>query len=245
MIGVPLAAAAGLAGMMAYGAVYPQAQIFGPTVCRTRSAKHLALTFDDGPNPGVTPQLLDLLAMHNATATFFLVGKFVRDCPALVKEIAARGHAIGNHTDTHPNLFFCSPRETYEELRRCQEAIHRVTWAVPRWFRPPFGFRSLWVGEIAQRHGLHTAMWTRIPGDWRAKPSAWLIEKMKPITTAAQQELPKAAQGGTTSGQVICLHDGDFRRLNGDRLHTVEALAYWLPRWRDLGLEFVTMDQTL
>ncbi|HTR23163.1 MAG TPA: polysaccharide deacetylase family protein, partial [Terriglobales bacterium] len=129
IFGAPALVASGLAGMTAYGAVHPRAQLFGPTICRTKFAKQLALTFDDGPNPNVTPKLLDLLAKHNAKATFFLVGKFVRECPELTKEIAARGHVLGNHTDTHPNLFFCGPDETKEQLVRCQEAIHRVTWA--------------------------------------------------------------------------------------------------------------------
>jgi len=244
LISVPAAVIA-TSGVAAYAAVHPRAQLFGPTVCCTRSAKNLALTFDDGPNPSVTPQLLELLAQHNAKATFFLVGKFVRECPDLAKEIATRGHVIGNHTDTHPNLFFCGPDETKEQLVRCQEAIHRATWAAPRWFRPPFGFRSPWLIEIAQRHGMRTAMWTSIPGDWRAKPAEWLIERMKPIAAEAQGGLAQTAKGAAATGQVICLHDGDYTHQNGDRHHTVEALAYWLPRWRDLGLEFVTMDQAL
>ena len=245
MIGVPSAIAVGLAGLTAYGAVYPRAQLFGPTICRTLSASKLALTFDDGPNPSITPQLLDLFAEHNVQATFFLVGKFVRQCPELTKEIGARGHAIGNHTDTHPNLFFCSPQETKDELARCQEAIHRATWAAPRWFRPPFGFRSPWLGDVVQRQGMRAVMWTHLPGDWLAKPPQWLIERLRPVAQTAQQNIPKVKSGTPTTGDVICLHDGDYTHLNGDRRPTVEALAYWLPRWRDLGLEFVTMDQTI
>lgn len=246
MIGVPSAIVTGLAGMTAYGATYPRAQLFGPTVCRTCAANKLALTFDDGPNPAVTPRLLELLAKHNAKASFFLVGKFVRECPELTKEIAARGHVLGNHTDTHPNLLFCGPKETGEELRRCHDAIHQATWAEPRWFRPPFGFRSPWLSEIVFRHNMRTAMWTLIPGDWRAKPSEWLIERMKPIAADAQKNIPKSRAGGAIpTGNVVCLHDGNHRHLNGDRAHTLAALEYWLPRWSDLGLEFVTMDQTI
>lgn len=237
--------AAGLAGVTAYGAVNSRAQLFGPTIFRTRSAKQLALTFDDGPNPSVTPQLLDLLAKHNAKATFFLVGKFVRGCPELTKEITTRGHLIGNHTDSHPNLFFCGPDETKEQLVRCQEAVHRATWTAPRWFRPPFGFRNPRTTEIAQRHGMRTAMWTSLPGDWRAKSAEWLIERLKPVATGAQSGIAQAAKGPATTGQLLCLHDGDYTQQNGDRRHTVEALAYWLPRWRDAGLEFVTMDETI
>jgi len=203
----------------------------------------LALTFDDGPNPAITPKLLELLAKHKARATFFLVGKFVRQCPVLVKEVATRGHALGNHTETHPNLFFCGPRETREELQLCGEAIEQIVWAKPRWFRPPFGFRSPWLGEILHQQGLTNVTWSLIPGDWRRKSANWLIERMKPIAARAQAHIPKAKTGGATSGDILCLHDGDYTHLNAGREITLRALEYWLPRWRDLGLEFVTMSE--
>src|SRR5246127_2584914 len=126
MIEGPAAIAAGIAGLTAYGAAYPSAHLFGPIVFRTGAPNKLAITFDDGPNPAITPKLLDLLAKHNAQATFFLVGKFVRDCPELTKEILVRGHALGNHTDTHPNLFLSGPRKTEEELQRCADTIRRA-----------------------------------------------------------------------------------------------------------------------
>jgi peptidoglycan/xylan/chitin deacetylase (PgdA/CDA1 family) len=250
MIGVPSVIAAGLAGLTAYAAVDSRAQLFGATTCYTAAANKLALTFDDGPNPSVTPRLLDLLAKHNARGSFFLVGKFVRECPDLTKEIAARGHVVGNHTDTHLNLFFCGPQETKDELVRCQQAIHRATWAAPRWFRPPFGYRSPWLIEIAQRHGMRTAMWTHLPGDWRGKPAAWLIARLQRIAdsgpgTPASASEPRLATSIPVNGPILCLHDGDYSHQNGDRLATVEALAHWLPRWRDLGIEFVTMDDVI
>ena len=183
-IEVPVAIAAGLAGLTAYGAAYPRAQLFGPTVCHTGAPNKLAITFDDGPNPAITPKLLDLLAKHNARATFFLVGKFVRDCSDLTKEILVRGHALGNHTDTHPNLFLCGPQKTTEQLKRCADAIHQAAGVEPRWFRPPFGFRSPWLHDIVKRQGMRTVMWTLIPGDWRVKPAEWLIKRMNPIADA-------------------------------------------------------------
>ena len=246
MIKAPAAIAAGIAGLTAYGAAYPRAQLFGPTVCRTEAPNQLAITFDDGPNPAITPKLLDLLAKHNARATFFLVGKFVRDCPELTKEILASGHTLGNHTDSHPNLFLCGRRKTEEELRHCTEAIRHAAGVEPRWFRPPFGFRSPWLHEIVKRQGMQTAMWTLIPGDWRAKPAEWLIERMNPIAEHARRKLvPGTGNGGEQSGDILCLHDGYHRHQNGDRARTVAALEYWLPRWSDLGLEFVTMDETV
>jgi peptidoglycan/xylan/chitin deacetylase (PgdA/CDA1 family) len=127
----------------------------------------------------------------------------------------------------------------------CNEAIAEVLLERPRWFRPPFGFRNPWLGEIAQQQGLRTAMWSLIPGDWRVKPPEWLIKRMKPIAARAQENSSqqKIGAGNEGKGDVLCLHDGNFRELNGDRTHTLKALEYWLPRWRDLGLEFVTMSE--
>lgn len=247
----PLAAsavAAGIAGLSAYGAAHPRSQLFGPTIHNTTAPQFLALTFDDGPNPAITPKLLDLLADHNAKATFFLIGKFVNECPSLTKDIAARGHLLANHTHTHPNLFFCGPNETRDELQRCSDAIHNATWEPPRFFRPPFGIRSPWLSEITHQFGLTTIMWSLIPGDWRAVSPEWLIQKMNPIAAHAQQNIPKATQPPslpTPPGDILCLHDGSHSALNGDRSATLAALAYWLPRWRDLGLQFVTMNEIM
>jgi peptidoglycan/xylan/chitin deacetylase (PgdA/CDA1 family) len=91
-------------------------------------------------------------------------------------------------------------------------------------------------------------MWTLIPGDWRGKPAEWLIPRMQPIAQHAQRNL-ESGTGATTesggTGDILCLHDGAHRQLNGDRTPTLAALEHWLPRWRDLGLEFVTIDDAV
>jgi len=244
LVSVPAAVVA-TAGVAAYGAVFPRAQLFGPTICRTNSPRKLAITFDDGPNPAITPKLLDLLDRYQAKATFFLIGRFVRECPDLVQETAARGHAIGNHTESHQNLFKLSPAQITVELRLCHNAIANTLGAPAKWFRPPYGFRNPWVIPAATELGCKTAMWTLIPGDWLERPVERLVRRMEPIATRAERNLKGGAGPGSGTGDVLCLHDGYHKELNYDRTRTLAALEHWLPRWRDLGLQFVTMDEAV
>lgn len=238
-----LTAPAALASVTAatiYGAVYPRAQLFGPTICYTSSPRQLAITFDDGPNPSITPQFLDLLDRYQARATFFLIGRYARECPHLVREISDRGHLIGNHTQTHPNLFWLGPAQIRDELRRCQDAIARACVAPAKWFRPPFGLRNPALAGAARVLDMRVVMWSLIPGDWHAESDEWLIGRMEPIADHAK-DVPTQ----TGSGDVLCLHDGSHRGQSADRTHTLAALEYWLPRWRDLGLEFVTIEEAV
>jgi peptidoglycan-N-acetylglucosamine deacetylase len=217
----------GGAAVAAWGAVYPGAQVFGRTLRITGDPSTLALTFDDGPNPSVTPGLLDLLELQGARATFFLMGGHVRAFPTLAREIAARGHAIGNHTETHPNLIFMSAKGLQDELDRCREAIESAAAYRPCWMRPPFGFRGPGLSGVVRRLGYSgIAMWSKLVGDWRPQAAEPVIRRLRRV-------------GG---GDIVLMHDGDHRLLEGDRHHTVAALAYWLPRWKDAGLKFVTVD---
>ena len=233
------------ARLTAYGASSPRSQLFGKTICYTNSPEKLALTFDDGPNPAITPKLLDLLERYDAHATFFLVGRFVRQCPDLVHEISARGHIIGNHTETHPNLFWRRPRQIRDELRQCHEAIIAAINVPPKWFRPPFGARNPWVAVAARELDLRVVMWSLIAMDWLVRPPELLINSMQPIATRAQKQLQPGSLPTGTRGDIVCLHDGDDRQLNGDRSCTLLALEHWLPRWRDLGLKFVTIEEAV
>ncbi|MGA3292961.1 MAG: polysaccharide deacetylase family protein [Candidatus Acidiferrales bacterium] len=214
-------------GTFARAAVAPSSQLFGPTIRRTGDPSTMALTFDDGPNPGVTPSLLDLLERQGVRATFFLMGEHVRAFPDLSKEIAQRGHVIGNHTETHRRMVFCSSAEIRSEIDRCDEAIEAVTGRKPRWMRPPFGFRGPSLHRVVQKRGGEgVVMWSRSAWDWRPGPAERVIRNLR------------RARGG----DIVLLHDGDFRVLQGDRRHTVVALEHWLPRWKDAGLRFVALD---
>jgi peptidoglycan/xylan/chitin deacetylase (PgdA/CDA1 family) len=244
LIGVP-ATIATAAGVVAYGGVYPRAQLFGSTICSTNSARKLAITFDDGPNPAITPKLLDLLAKYNAPSTFFLIGRYLRECPELAREIAARGHLVGNHTESHPNLLWKRSTEIRVELRLTSSAIKGLLGAPPKWFRPPWGFRNPWLAAEARELNMRVVMWTLLPGDWHAPSGEWLIRRMQPIADRAKRALQRASSIGKGTGEIICLHDGSHREQNADRTATLAALEYWLPRWRDLGLEFVTIENAV
>jgi peptidoglycan-N-acetylglucosamine deacetylase len=216
------------AGIYAWGALAPSSQLFGPTVRGTGDASTLALTFDDGPNPAATPRILDLLSKYDLRATFYVIGRHVRAFPDLAKEIIARGHAIGNHTDTHPSLALCSGSRIRQELDRCDEAIAAATGVTAKWMRPPYGFRSPQLGSIlAARGNAGVAMWSVMARDWKPQPAERVIERLR------------RARGG----DIVLLHDGDHQTLEGDRSHVVAALEYWLPRWKDSGLRLITMNE--
>ena len=216
------------AGIYSWAACVPSAQLFGRTIRRTGDAKTVGLTFDDGPNPAVTPQLLDLLDAHSVRGTFFLIGMHVRKHPELAQEIAARGHVIGNHTDTHPALPFLSAGRIAKELARCNEAIVGAVGKRPRWMRPPYGFRSPFLNrEVREIGGDGVVMWSRLAADWKPQSAAKVTERLQRVR----------------GGDIVLLHDGDHRETGGDRLHTVEALRHWIPRWKDMGLRMVTLDE--
>jgi peptidoglycan-N-acetylglucosamine deacetylase len=221
------AGACSAAGVFSWAAVAPSSQLFGPTIRRTGDGSAMALTFDDGPNPAVTPSLLNLLDRHNVRATFFLIGRHVRAFPAVAKEVAERGHTIGNHTDTHPALTFLSTRRIAEELSRCDDAIEAATGRKPRWMRPPFGFRGPQLGGIVRRRGAGVVMWSAMAWDWKPQPAEPVIRRLR------------RARGG----DIVLLHDGDHRVLQGDRRHTVAALEHWLPQWQDAGVRLVSLDE--
>jgi peptidoglycan/xylan/chitin deacetylase (PgdA/CDA1 family) len=216
------------AGICGWAATVPSSQLFGPTVQHTGDNSCIALTFDDGPNPAVTPALLDLLARHETRATFFLIGRHVRAVPQLAKQILDRGHALGNHTETHPSLALLASSGIADELDRCDEAISTATGATPRWMRPPYGFRNpLLNGIVTRRGNAGVAMWSAMAHDWKVQPAEPVIRRLR------------RARGG----DIVLLHDGDHRVLHGDRRHVIAALEYWLPRWKDSGIRFVTMNE--
>lgn len=169
---VTLAAGGAALGAAAlYAALEPNNSLFGPVTGRGPRDHRVYLTFDDGPNPGATPRILDALARAAAPAAFFLVGAHARRFPDLARRTAAAGHAIGNHTDTHAKLHLRGPAGIARELARAHEAIAAAAGVEPRFFRAPHGYRNPFVLREARRRGYRMLGWTF--GVWdTARPGA-------------------------------------------------------------------------
>jgi len=164
------------------------------------------------------------------TATFFLIGQFVRQKPEIARALVAAGHAVGSHTWDHPNLIFCSASEVRRQLELAQKVIFDVTGVETRLFRPPFGGRRPATLRAVRGFGLLPIMWNVTCYDWRARSS---------------EEIAGHAQRQIHGGDIILLHDGGYHRMGADRSRTVAASDQILGRYRDEGYEFVTIPQML
>jgi len=228
LLGVTAGAVAA-AGFMAYAVRGRSSSIFGESHFHgDRNLPALALTFDDGPSE-TTPILLEALEKYRVKATFFMCGENVRRCPDVARAVAARGHELGNHTDSHPRLDFKSPQFIYREMARAQETIQEITGAKPRWFRAPYGVRWFGVGQAQQLLGLRGVMWTVIGRDWR-----W------PAARVSELVLNSSANGA-----IVCLHDGRGVRPAPDIGATIETIESILPRLQERGFQFLTLTQIL
>lgn len=226
-------AAAGLAaGGCAYAAMTPASQLFGTTLIAPRRQGQVALTFDDGPNPAWTPQLLDLLARHRVKATFFLIGKFASEEPYLTRYIAEAGHTIGNHSWSHPNLALTPSKRVNEELKRTKQMLEHITGTPVRFFRPPYGGRRPYVLNAAKDMGMTPVMWNAMTDDWR-EPSG---EK---IAARLAERVDALGRRGVAANVV--LHDGGHKQLGKDRGPSVQAAKLLVEKY--IGVRrFVTID---
>jgi peptidoglycan/xylan/chitin deacetylase (PgdA/CDA1 family) len=190
----------------------------------------LALTYDDGPNDPHTLRLLEVLARHNVHATFFLIGRYVTKRPDIVRQIANAGHAIGNHTLSHPNLIFASTTQTITELRQCQQGLCDAVGEHSRLFRPPFGGRRPATLRVARSLGLEPIMW-RVSGyDWKGRSAEYIERKV---------------HARVRGGDVILLHDGGHRAFGADRSQTVIATDRLIAQYNSQGYEFVTIPEMM
>jgi peptidoglycan/xylan/chitin deacetylase (PgdA/CDA1 family) len=205
----------------------PTWQLYGRSfIGLPKGAKQLALTYDDGPNDPYTGQLLDVLARANVKATFFLIGRYVKQRPDIVRRLVQAGHAIGNHTWSHPNLIFCSRAETRRQLSETQKAIEDACGITPTLFRPPFGGRRPGTFQAARSFGLTPIMWSVTCYDWSAESNEFIESK---------------AHAQIRGGDVILLHDGSHISFGMSRAHTVKATENLIREYHDKGYDFATI----
>ena len=207
----------------------PRTALLGPNLRRLppgRAARgEVALTFDDGPDPMLTPRVLAMLAEAGARASFFLIGERARRHPALVRAILAGGHSIENHTDTHPTFFAAlGMGGQRRQILRAQQSLHD-TGAAPRWFRPPMGLRSPLLDPVLARVGLHHASWT-----WRS------ADAVLPDAEAILRRLRRVG-----AGDVVLLHDGTWRADAIGQPPLLRVLPRLLERLRRDGLRAVPL----
>jgi peptidoglycan/xylan/chitin deacetylase (PgdA/CDA1 family) len=183
---------------------------------------HVALTFDDGPDPSSTPQVLELLDQLGWTATFFMLGEMVRRAPSLAAEVAAAGHEVAVHGDQHRTLLRLGPRTTHDDIRRAADEIADATGVVPQWYRPPFGTLSVGGLVAARRVGLQVVLWTSWGRDWRAEATG---------ASVADDVLDGFVDGGT-----VLLHDSDCTSAPESWRSTLDALPLLDKGFADRGL---------
>jgi len=221
--------------LLTFAGLWPRSSLLGanwtelPRVCAKRG--EIALTIDDGPDPEVTPAVLDLLDRHGVKATFFCIGERAQRHPALCREIVARGHAVENHSQHHHHNFsLLGPRGYARELRAAQDTLTAITGRAPRFFRAPAGLRNPFLDAQLRRLGLRLAAWTRRGYDTRTGDVDILMQRLLP---------------GLRAGAILLLHDGHCARTGAGAPVILALLPQLIERAHAAGLRFITLPDAL
>ncbi|MFA5844257.1 MAG: polysaccharide deacetylase family protein [Coriobacteriia bacterium] len=185
--------------------------------------KVVALSFDDGPWPGQTERILDVLRRERVHATFFMVGYRASLASALARRVAREGHTVGNHTQRHVDLGQAGAPLVASEMGRAQKVLLGDTGVEPRWFRPPGGSVSPLIYARSRALDLRLVLWTVDPEDWSRPGAATIVKRVLELVRP---------------GGVVLLHDG-----GGDRTQTIQALPYIIRGLRARGYSLVTLGQ--
>jgi peptidoglycan/xylan/chitin deacetylase (PgdA/CDA1 family) len=209
----------------------PRCQWLGRTLTRLPAAAaacgEISLTIDDGPDPRVTPAVLDLLDAHGARASFFCIGRRARRFPELCREIVARGHSVENHGQQHRASFsFHGARWMEDEIKAGQESLSDITGVAPRFFRPPAGLRNPFLDPVLARLDLRLAAWSRRAYDTRdGRPDA----------------VSRKLSRGLAAGEILLLHDGNAARTRNGQAVILETLPQLLAAITDARLHSVPL----
>ena len=194
-----------------------------PALAGVGDPDHVALTFDDGPDPHSTPAVLAALADLDWHATFFMLGSQVRAAPGLAAEVAAAGHEVAVHGTEHRSQLFRAPWSVVADVERGRDLVQDATGRVPRWFRPPYGTLSAGSLLAARRLGLATVLWTAWGRDWRPE--------------ATPESIVADVDRDLHPGATVLLHDSDYTSAPGSWRATVAALPLLAERCAARGLK--------
>lgn len=193
--------------------------------------REIALTIDDGPNPDVTPQVLDLLDQHGVTATFFCIGEHAARYPDLCRNIVDRGHAVENHSQRHPHYFsLLGSARLSKEIQAAQDTLTRITGRRPLFFRAPAGLRNPFLDPVLAGLGLRLAAWSRRGYDTRTADPATVCRRLLHDVKA---------------GSILLVHDGNCARTAAGTPVVLDVLPVVIHAARAAGLRFVTLSSAL
>lgn len=195
-----------------------------------RKRKKIALTFDDGPHPRHTLDILEVLASFDVKGTFFLTGTNAREHPDLSKKIAQKGHEIGAHSFWHRRMLFLSRDVVESEIDFAFEVIGRITGQEIKLFRPPFGVYGYLLPKILRRKGARLILWDVNSRDWKLRDSKRMSAKVV---------------SKTRGGSILLFHDRKWDQEDSDRSHTVSALREIIPELSERGFSAVTVTELL
>ena len=215
--------------------LWPRSTLLGPNLRRLPGAAAargaIALTFDDGPDPEVTPALLDWLESESLHASFFCIAKRAQAQPALTRQIVARGHSVQNHSHHHRHHFaLLGPAGMAREVGRAQQILGDITGSLPHCFRAPAGLRNPFLDPVLHRLGLHLVSWTRRGFDTRSHDADQVLARLSRQLAA---------------GDILLLHDGHARRSTSGRAVALEVLPRLLARCRAAGLHPETLREAV
>lgn len=221
-LGIGVAGAAAIHAAPSLVALSSIGRHLSPSLAGVGSKGHVALTFDDGPDPTSTPAFLDALDELGWRATFFMLGEMVRSSPGLAAEVAAAGHEVAVHGDRHRSLLRLSPRTTSDDIRRSRDTIADATGVQPSWYRPPFGTLSVGGWMAARKLGLDVVLWTAWGRDWRAEATA--------------ESVVADVLDGYVDGGTVLLHDSDCTSAPESWHAALDALPLLGKELADRGL---------
>jgi len=218
-------------GVMLYS-VLPNVyfRFFSKNVMRCISCKgeEVAITFDDGPDPRYTPQLLDVLKEHGIKATFFVLGEKAEKNPEIIKRMVQEGHVIGLHANRHIGAPFRSYRGMKKDFKRSLEVLRGLGIKV-HFYRPPWGLVSVISNRFIKEYGFKPILWSIHASDW----SKYVDEK----------HIERVLVGKVKAGDIVLLHDG--RGAEGAPQRTINALHLALPKLKEKGFKFVVPTKDL